>query len=487
LTPTASERDGAGGAGEPRTAAAAGQGQRAGAAPVDVLVVGGGLAGLATGFWASRLDPSARVVVLEAAARAGGKASTVEVDGFAVDTGPGTLSLEPEATAPLLEALGLAGEALDPATDVGRRYLVRNGRLVPVPSGPGGFLASPLLPWPAKARALLEPTRPPATGDETVHDFLARRFGPGVARVFGEALVSGVAAGDPRDLSVAALFPQLKALEARAGSLIRGMAAARRAGAPPRRTVALRGGMRRLHEALVYALGARLVTGAEAASLRTRGGVYEVASLDGRTWTARSVVLATPAYVTARLLEDTAPEAARLLGEVPYAPVDVVALGYRREDVPPLAGFGFVAPRGQGVRSLGVIYASAIAPGLAPEGHVLLRAIAGGALDPGFADLEAGDKVEAVRADVRAALGVTAEPVVAHVASWPRGIPQYRLGHLERLAAAEADLARLPGVRLAGDAYRGLGVVDRLREGLRVARELTAGRAAAPTGASPPG
>ncbi len=445
----------------------------------DVLVVGGGLTGLVTGFWASRLDPGARVVVLEAGRRGGGKASTVDVAGFAVDTGPGTLVLEPSATGPLLEALGLADEVEAPATDVGRRFLVSRGRLVPVPTGPGGFLAWPLLSWPEKARALLEVTRPPARGDESVHAFLARRFGPAVARTLGEALVSGVAAGDPEELSVAALFPQLKGLEARYGSLIRGMAAARRAGAPPRRVAALRGGMRRLHMALEGALGERLLTGAEVVSLRLAGSGYEVATADGRAWSSRSVVLATPAFVTARLLAPLAPAAARALEGVSYAAVDVVALGYRREDVPPLAGFGFVAPRGQGVRSLGVVYASAIAPGLAPAGHVLLRAIAGGALDPGFATLAPAEKVAAVRADLAATLGVAAEPAMAHVVSWPRGIPQYRLGHVDLVAAAEAALAGLPGLRLAGDAYRGLGVADRLREGLSLARALAGARSAA--------
>lgn len=453
-------------------------GTGAGPEPVDVLVVGGGLTGLATAFWVTRLEPGARVVLLEAAERAGGKASTLDVGGFSVDTGPGTLVLEPEGTAPLLDALGLTDEVVAPATDVGRRYLVRRGRLVPVPEGPRGFLASPLLPWPAKLRALLEPTRPPREGDETVHAFLERRFGSAVARTFGEALVSGVAAGDPRELSVAALFPQLKGLEARFGSVLKGMGAARRAGAPRRRPALLPGGMRRLHEALAAALGERLVTGAAVRSLRARAAGHEVATSDGRVWVARSVVLATPAHEAARLLEPSVPEAARLLERMPYAAVDVVALGYRRADVPPLEGFGFVAPRGEGVRSLGVIYASAIAPGVAPEGHVLLRAIGGGVLDPAFHALDEREKVAAVRADLATTLGVRAEPVIAHVVSWPRGIPQYRLGHAETLAALASALARLPGVRLAGDAYRGLGVAERLKEGRRLAAELAAAAAA---------
>lgn len=450
---------------------------------VDVLVVGGGLTGLTTAFWLSRLDPAARVVVLEASPRAGGKASTVDVRGFAVDTGPGTLVLEPEGTAPLLGTLGLTGEVAPPATEVRRRYLVRRGRFVPVPSGPLGFLASPLLPPLAKARALLEPTVAPLAGDESVHAFLARRFGPVAADALAEALVSGVAAGDPRDLSVAALFPQLKGLEAQHGSLLRGLAAARKAGAPPRRVACLRGGMRRLHEALAEALGERLVTGAEVASLRPLAGAWEVAAADGRAWLARSVVLATPAYAAARLLEPVAPEAAALLAGVPYVHVDVVALGYRRADVPPLEGFGFVAPRGEGVRSLGVVYASTVAPDLAPEGHVLFRAIAGGALDPAFHEMDEGDKVAAVRADLALTLGVTAEPVAAHAVSWRRGIPQYRLGHAEGVGRAEAALAGLPPLWLAGDAYRGLGVADRLREGVRLARELAAAHAGSLTSA----
>lgn len=441
-------------------------------ASVDVLVVGGGVAGLATGFWLRRLAPHLTLRVLEGEVRAGGKVRTIEESGYLVDTGPGTLTVGDPAVDELVDALGLA-DAVGDVRGATKRYLVRRGRLVPMPGGPGAALRTALVSPPGKLRALLEPLVPRAPqGDESVHAFLARRLGSEVAKTIGEALVSGIFAGDPREVSVAAALPQLVYLERRHGSLLRGMAAMRRAARPGRRVAGLRGGMGTLTSALASALDGALTTGTEVASLSRTSDGYVATTPHGASVRARQVVLATPTHVAASLLGPLDPELAAALLAVPYVAVDVVALGYRSDDVPrPLDGYGFLAPRGEGVRSLGVINAGAT-PGSSPDGHVMYRAIAGGALDPGFATLPETEKLGAVRRDLETTLGVTAEPAFARVITWPQGIPQYRPGHLDHLARVGGAVGRLPGLHLTGNGYRGVGVADCLRDARSVAERL---------------
>src|SRR5690606_14268565 len=207
---------------------------------------------------------------------------------------------------------------------------------------------------------------------------------------------------------------------------------------------------------------------------------YLVRTAAGPTIAAGSVVLATPSYVSARLLGHITQDAARELFQIPYVTVAVIALGYRTADVPrPLDGFGFLAPRNEGVRSLGVMNASALSPDAATRGHVLFRAIAGGALDPEFTALSEALKVEAVRRDLERTLGVTAKPAFAQVISWPHAIPQYAPGHAHMVQRVEAALAELPGLSLLGDAYRGVGVTDCLREAKGLAERLVGALAGA--------
>lgn len=439
----------------------------------DVAIVGGGLSGLVTAYWLTVLAPELRVSVLEKSSFPGGKVQSSHVDGFTVDSGPGSLTVGPPETAALVDHLGLES-SLVVTPRARRRFIVMQGRLIPLPTGPVGVLATPLLSLKGKVRALAEASVVRAHhGDESIHDFLSRRFGKEAATAFGQAIVSGVAAGDPRQLSVGALFPQLHRFERRHGSVIRAMMASRRSNEPTRRTVGLSGGMGRLTRALVEALGDRVVTSAAVTAVDAVKSGYQVSFGHGRALRAPQVVFATPAYVTAGLLEPMAPEAASGLGAIPYVPVGVVALGYDAADVPrPLDGFGFLAPRGQGVRSLGVINATVSSPGAAPPGAVLFRAIAGGALDPEFASLPREAQVEAVRQDLALTMGVTAKPRMQTEFFWDHAIPQYLVGHERRIAHIEEQVTRLPGLHLVGNAYRGVGVTDCLREGKRLAGSI---------------
>lgn len=432
---------------------------------------------MAAGYWLKRLAPHLDVLVLEADDVPGGKVRTLSEDGYLVDTGPGTLILGNRWTDELVEDLGLSTQVHESAA-VTQRFLVKRGRLVPLPGRPAEALRTPLVSIPGKLRVLLEPFVPRGDqDDESVHAFLARRFGAEVAKTFGEAMVSGIVAGDPRQISVGAVMPQLPALERRHGSVLRGMVAARKtAGGPRRRTVALAGGMGTLIGALARSFGGALRTGCRVESLTRSRDAYLARTADGSTIVAASVVLATPAYVSARLLENISEELASQLSRIAYVSVDVIALGYRTADVPrPLGGFGFLAPRNEGVRSLGVMNASALSSDAAPSGHVLFRAIAGGDLDPEFTSLSDAKKVEAVQRDLEKTLGISARPAFERVISWSHAIPQYTVGHTDRVRRIEAGLAEHPALSLLGNAYRGVGVADCLREAKGLAEGIVGG------------
>lgn len=456
-----------------------------------IVVIGGGVSGLASAWFALQALPDADVTVLERDAAPGGCARSDAVDGYLVDRGPnGFLTNVPESYE-LAEAVGL-GDRLAPATEAAQqRSLWFEGALRALPTGPGAFVTSELLSPLGKARVALEPFigRAPAGADETVHGFAARRLGREFADTFIAPMVLGITAGDATRTSLGSLFPRLKRLEDEHGGLVRGMIARRRrakrdpaerVGGPTgpggRLTSFVGGGAETLIEGMHRALGARVRTGAEVVALQpSDGGGYRVRLADGETLAADHVVVATPSFVAADLLHEALPEVEDDLRAIPYAGVRVLGLGYDRVDVPrPLDGFGFLVPRGHGVRILGCLWTSTLFPWQAPEGKVLLRVIAGGLPDPEFVDLDDDEALAVVRRDLERTMGIAAEPEMVHHVRWERAIPQYWQGHGERVAHVMAAARRAGGLHLTGNAYHGVGLNDCVRDARRVADELRA-------------
>jgi len=450
-----------------------------------LAVVGAGLAGLATAHLALRAHPDLDVVVLEAGPEAGGKVRSSLDAGYLFDWGPnGFLANVPE-TIGLVGSLCLEDHLRVADAAAAHQYLHVDGGLRPMPTSLASFLRSDLLSPAGKLRALSEPVLGGRSRrEESVHAFIARHFGHEAARVFGGVFVAGVSAGDPRDLSLDALFPRLRALEASHGSLLRGLAAARgsaRAAAPEARLTTLAGGMQTLVDALAASMGSRLRTGVRVTSLDDRGRpgggpmVLGTAAPDGAgIIEADAVALAVPAYVAAELLTPTTPGAATL-GSIRYADVAVVALGYDRVDVPTvLDGVGLLAPRGEGVRALGVTWSSALFAEQAPQGKVALRVFGGGTHDPGYVALDDDALLASARRDLTRTMGIVAEPEAARIVRWQRGIPQYALGHLERVERVRrATAARWPRLALVGDYLAGVGVNDVVRAAQLAATQLT--------------
>jgi len=437
----------------------------------DVLIVGAGISGLTTAFLLAR--QGLEVTVLEAAPRVGGAMETLAEGPWRFEMGPNTVLEGNADVTALIAACGLAGEKLTAPAAAEKRYLWKGGRLRALPGGPAGFLASPVFSLGAKLRLLKEPwiRRPAADRDETIADFVRRRLGREFLDDAVGPFVSGVYAGDPERLAVRWAVPRIWALERDHGSLIRGAIAKRKGPRPAGGMVSFPDGLETLPRRLAQEIG-DVRTGVTCLRVTRSGGVF-VAETGAGPMAAQRLVVAVPADVAARLLDDLTGGASRLFAEIPYAPVAVVSLGFRRADIAhPLDGFGFLAPRKEGLHTLGCLFTSTLFPGRAPDGHVALVAFVGGRTNPEITEWE-DEAIEAtVRGELGRVLGLTGAPVFRHVRRWPRAIPQYEIGHARFVARAEEIERDLPGLRIGGNFLRGISVPDCIRNATALAAEI---------------
>jgi len=464
-----------------------------------IAIVGGGVAGLATAWALEKRGCRERgheVVVLESGDRPGGNLRSERRDGYLVEWGPnGFLDSVPE-TLELARDLGLGPRLVQADPRAAKRFVFRNGRLHPLPGGPGAFLRSPLLSWPGKLRILCEPMarRRPRGVDETIHAFAARRIGREAAAVLIDPMVSGIFGGDARQLSLRACFPKMWQMETDHGGLFRALLSKRRSarrggpvGAPAGRLTSFEGGVEELVTALHTRLGGAVRTGSAVRSLRREGGGYRLELAGHASLEAEAVVLASPARTSAAIVDPLDAELALELRAIPSAPIAVVALGYDAAGLGhALDGFGFLVPRGEGPRFLGVLWDSSLYPQRAPEGRVLLRAMVGGAHDPAAVELDDATLLGRVREDLHATMGITADPAMVRIVRHHVGIPQYTVGHLERLARIEAHLGRLPGVHVAGNGYHGVAINNCAAEAGPLAERILADLAGGPVRSDEP-
>ncbi len=440
-------------------------------------VVGAGISGLACAF--ELLEAGHDVSVFDNNRRVGGNIRTRIEDGYIVEWGPnGFLDNVPE-TLDLVRRIRLS-DRIQVSADAARiRFLYRRGRLLPLPMKPPSFFSSPLLSGLGRARVVLEPLayrRP--RHDESVHAFASRRIGREAADVLVQAMVSGVFAGDARNLSLRATFPKMYGMEKEHGSLLKAMLAKRKGGGagrapggpsgPGGTLTSFSGGMSDLTYRLTHALGKRISLGARVDAVISEAGGYR---LEGPDETAECVVLSSPAWETSRMLSPLSGRAAELLGRIPGSPIVVVATAYDEAAIGGAPdGFGFLAPRGEGLRILGCLWTSSIYPGTrAPEGKVLLRTMVGGAMDHAAADLSDEDLLDLVARDLKRSMGLIADPERHWIFRHRKGIPQYVPGHGKRLAEVARELAGHPNLMLAGNSYRGISVNSVIAEarGLR--------------------
>jgi len=449
---------------------------------VDVVVVGGGIAGLATAYELSRRG--IRFVVLEDAPRAGGVILSEEVDGFAIDGGPDALLIQKPDGITLCQEIGLGDRLV--TTKLPRvAYIQRRGRLHALPAGSvlgipttvGPFLRTKLFTWRGKMRMGAERfvSRRTDTADESIGAFMRRRFGQEATDFLAEPLLAGIHAGDVNKLSVQALFPRFVEAERKHGSLLRAFRANPKARVPNRDGAfkSLPGGLSEMIRALIRVIGEANVRTATKVTGLTGPGPFTVRTASAEAYHARAVVLATPAFVTADLLKDRDADIARRCKDVPYASAVTVALAFKRDAVAhPLHGSGFVVPRAEKTGILAASWLSSKWPGRAPEGHVLMRTFLGGARDPWAIDESDAECVERSMDALRPLLGISGDPLFTRVYRWDRANAQHDVGHLARVAAIDAGLARHRGIFVTGSGFRGVGIPDCIADGRSTAAQV---------------
>lgn len=448
---------------------------------LKTIIVGGGISGLSLAFSLSRKSPEMEITVLEAEQRPGGKIWTERVKGFLCEAGVnGFLDNKPST----LELSSLIGLSPIRSNDAARkRAICLRGGLKVIPESPVAFLKSDFLTLAGRLRMIAELLIPKADlEDESMESFAVRRVGREFFEKLLDPMASGVYAGDPSTMSIRSCFGKVYELERQYGGLIRGfMAIGKQAKKSGKKTEAGPGGtlmsfhdgMHSLIETLRILLGDRLVSAKKVKGVDRVNGTYTVECDDGTRLEGDSVVLASPAHASAEILKDLDGEMSHLLSEIPYPPVSVIALGYRREKIPGDTNlFGFLVPGMEKRRILGTLFDSSIYPNRAPEGHVLLRTIVGGARSPEIALLDDDKLIDTVRSELAEILGINADPELVWTYRWEKAIPQYLVGHHARLDRLDECLAKHRRLHLHGNAYRGVAVNDCIAQSFALSEKI---------------
>lgn len=472
-----------------------------------VAIIGGGISGLAAAHRLSEIAPGVGVTLFEATDRLGGVLGTESRDGYLIERSADMFVTQPSWAADLCGRIGLEGELISTDDRYRQAFVVRRGELMPVPAGfalmqPARLwplVKSPILSWPGKLRLALEyflPRGRPTAGasaDESLASFARRRLGREAYQRLVQPLVGGIYTADPERLSLAATLPRFLEMEAEYRSLIRAAFQERKthprmqasvpgqsaSGARYGMFVAPRGGMSSLVEAIAGAMrnaDVRLSTSIERLE-RTAEGRWRVSTSSPAHSVAEfdAVILATPAHVAADLLAAVDSTLAAELRGIEHASTAVVCLGYRRSQIEhPLNGFGCVAPAIEARQILAASFASVKFPGRAADDRVLIRVFIGGALQPELVAHSDDELARLACRELSDLIGASGEPEVVRVARWRRAMPQYHLGHLDRVTRIESAASNLPGLQLAGSAYRGVGIPHCIHSGQQAAERVVA-------------
>ncbi len=451
-----------------------------------VVIIGGGISGLAAAHRLS--DQQVQVTLLEASHRLGGTIQTEQRDGFLLERGPDSFISEKPHAVELAKRLGLESRLVQTNEQFRRSFIVRDGRLRPVPEGfqllaPSRlwpFITSDIFSLAGKARMaadLLLPRKSTnGTNDESLASFVRRRLGVEALDRMAQPMVGGIYTADPETLSLRATLPRFLEMEREHRSLILAMLRQGRAqkvgtsGARYSLFLSFDQGMQVLVDALSQQVKADIRLNTRAVGLKREGPAWAITTSDGEELIADKICIALPAYLAATLLHGRLAEKLR---QIKYASTATINFAYRRSAIAhPLNGFGFVVPFIEKRSLIACTFSSVKFSGRAAEGHVLLRAFAGGALQPEIFALDEDDMRVRVETNLRELLGITEEPLFVEVAKWKDSMPQYEVGHLERVNEIEKLVSEIPGLTLAGNAYRGAGIPDCIRSGQTAAEML---------------
>ena len=456
-----------------------------------VVIIGGGIAGLSAAYSLRehQKDGAAfEILILERKAAVGGNIKTEKVDGFIVEGGPDCFLSEKPWAMELCRRIGMEDRFLSTNDSKRKTFVLSGGKLHELPEGvilmvPTKILplvTSTLISFRGKLRMAMEMfiPRKKTPGDESLGQFVRRRLGKEALDKIAEPLVAGVHAGDPETMSIRSSFPKFVQLEEEHGSLIRGMVkkmatmrkAPRPASAKKKVTMfmTLSGGLTEMIETLVTLLkksgNTEIRTGVDVTGVEKKGEYYEVSIYGAPSIKADSVIIAVPAYAASTLLKGLDPWISERLSTIPYVSTATVSNAFKKKDVAhPLNGFGFVVPKTENRKIMAATWTSVKFSGRAPENSILIRCFVGGSKNTELVDMSDADMVKMVRAELKDIMSIDAEPVLTRVFKWKNSMPQYTIGHDERIASMEEKLAKYHGLYLAGSAYHGIGIADSVR------------------------
>ncbi|MDO8446956.1 MAG: protoporphyrinogen oxidase [Deltaproteobacteria bacterium] len=479
-----------------------------------VVIIGGGISGLSTALYlkeqAQASGHEVEYLLIERGDRLGGNIRTEKLDGFLIEGGPDCFLSEKPWAARLCRHIGL-GDQIIPTTEENKgTFVLSNGKLHEMPEGLILMVPTKIMPlittslfsWLGKLRMGFEIFIPPKQGreDETLGSFVRRRLGREALDKIAEPLVAGVHAGDPETMSMRASFPKFMEMEEEHGSLIKGMLArmkkakeVQRASSGPRPTMfmTLNGGLGTMIEAITSRL--------DASSIRLNTSISGIEEKDGKfliyltgnspdstppssppyqggdrggVIEADSVILSTPAHVSASFFKDADSALAEKLLSIPYVSTATVTLAFKASDVKLPKSFGFVIPRVEERKIMAATFTSRKFAGRCSDEYVMVRCFVGGSKNESLVDLDDREMVEMVREELKDIIGINAEPVLSRVYRWRKAMPQYTIGHLERVRWIFDRIHKHPGLYLTGSAYHGIGISDSIREG-----EITAKKA----------
>ncbi|NJD91717.1 MAG: protoporphyrinogen oxidase [Geobacter sp.] len=462
----------------------------------QVVIVGGGISGLATAYLLREKAKAAEVAIgitlIEKERVPGGKIRSIKEDGYLCEWGPnGFLDNKPQ-TLELCQALQVDNRLMRSNDNARKRFIFSGGILNRLPENGPSFLKSSLISWPGKLRLAMEPFIPQYSGseDETLAAFGRRRLGEEALNKLIAPMVSGIFAGNPETMSLKSCFPRIAELEAEYGGLIKAMirlAKKKKADIAAGKVVAsaagpggvltsFRDGIQTLTDILTAELGMTVIrSGEETISIAKGESVPWRVVTDRGEYSADALILATPAYASASFLDGVDAAISGVLRQIPYATMTVACFGYEKEKITyDLNGFGYLIPKQEKLSTLGTLWDSSMFDNRAPEGKVLLRSMMGGACFPEYINFSDAEVEQRVRFDLEKTMGITAAPSFIRIFRHEKAIPQYTVGHGKRLESLTELVARHAGLILTGNSYRGIGLNDCVAAAHRGAEEALA-------------
>ena len=454
-----------------------------------IVIIGGGISGLATAYSleeiARKKGESISITLFEKNNRIGGNILTERTDGFLIEGGPDCFLSEKPWAIQLCERLGMGESLLRTNDEYRKTYILLNGHLHELPEGVilmipteiFPLLKSNLISLSGKIRMGMELFIPKkeSSADESLSQFVRRRLGQEALDKIAAPLVAGVHAEDPDTMSVKSRFPRFVQMEEEYGSLIKGMIAKRREmrragskGNKPKYTMfmTLKDGLSEMPATIVQNLKmTKILTNREVADVDKRD-IFKISFKNGEVLDADTVVFATPSYETASLLTGINDSISALLNKIPYASTATVSLAFKKESISnPMNGFGFLVPRQEKRRITGATWVSRKFSYRSPDDSVLIRCFIGGSHNEKLVFLNDKDMIEMVKGELRDIMGITSEPLLTRIYRWEKAMPQYTIGHEERLSILDKKLSEYPGIFLTGSSYRGSGISECIKDG----------------------